>query len=50
MYVLLNSLVSYFKPKNIVETGVAAGVSSHAILTAVEDNKRGHLYSSSHLQ
>ena len=46
MYVLLNFLVSYFKPKNIVETGVAAGVSSHAILKAIEDNKIGHLYSS----
>ena len=46
MYVLLNFLVSYFKPKNIVETGVAAGVSSHAILKALEDNKIGHLFSS----
>jgi predicted O-methyltransferase YrrM len=46
MYVLLNFLVSFFKPKNIIETGVAAGVSSHAILKALENNKIGHLYSS----
>ena len=46
MYILLNFLVSFFKIKNIIETGVALGVSSHAILKALENNKIGHLYSS----
>lgn len=46
MYVLLNFLVSYYKPKNLLETGVALGVSSHAILQALINNNSGHLYSS----
>lgn len=46
MYVLLNFLVSYYKLKNLLETGVALGVSSHAMLQALKDNNSGHLYSS----
>ena len=33
------------KPKNIIETGVAYGISSAYILQALEDNKFGTLYS-----
>jgi predicted O-methyltransferase YrrM len=45
-YYLLHFLVRHFKPEIIVETGVAAGWSSQAILTAINENKSGHLYSS----
>lgn len=43
---LLYFLVRKFKPKNIVETGVAAGHSSLALLSAIQMNKAGRLYSS----
>lgn len=42
---LLYALVRKFCPTVVVETGVAAGVSSAYILQAMEDNKYGHLYS-----
>ncbi len=42
---LLYVLVRRFCPAVVVETGVAAGVSSAYILQAMEDNKHGHLYS-----
>lgn len=45
-YVLLHFLVRKFKPTIVVETGVAAGWSSLAILEALEKNGRGDLYSS----
>jgi hypothetical protein len=38
-------LTRYLKPKNIVETGVAHGVTSRFILTAIERNGHGHLFS-----
>lgn len=43
---LLYFLVRKFKPKNVVETGVAAGHSSLAFLSAIQMNKAGRLYSS----
>ena len=45
-YILLYFLIRKFKLLNIVETGVAAGWSSLAILKALEKNGNGHLYSS----
>ena len=45
-YSLLYFLVRKTRPKNVLETGVAAGWSSKAILLALEFNKAGHLYSS----
>ena len=39
-------LVRYRKPLVVIETGVAAGWTTHAILAAMERNGRGHLYSS----
>ncbi len=45
-YPLLYFLVSLKKPKVIIETGVAAGYSSYAILKAIERNGMGRLYSS----
>jgi len=44
-YQILYFLVRKLKPKIIVETGVASGVSSGFILQAIRDNKRGKLYS-----
>lgn len=43
---LLYWLVRLLKPKCVVETGVASGASSQAILKAMEMNERGHLFSS----
>ena len=43
---LLYFLVRKFKPNTIVETGVAAGHSSRAILHAIRYNKTGKLFSS----
>ena len=45
-----NNLVLYFlvkklKPKIVIETGVAAGVSSYFILKAMHENKKGKLIS-----
>tara|TARA_B100001248_G_C27363202_1_gene447608 strand:+ start:403 stop:1182 length:780 start_codon:yes stop_codon:yes gene_type:complete len=45
-YELLYFLTRYIRPKIIVETGVAAGFSSKAFLTAIHKNKEGKLYSS----
>lgn len=38
-------LVRLVQPNHMVETGVSAGVSSAYILSAMEDNNRGRLYS-----
>jgi len=43
---LLHFLTSYLRPSTVLETGVAAGFSSQAILAALEANEKGHLYSS----
>ena len=45
-YLLLYFLVRKFRPKIILETGVAAGWSTLAILKAINKNKLGKLYSS----
>jgi predicted O-methyltransferase YrrM len=45
-YYLLYFLTRYFKPKTIVETGVAAGWSSQSLLTALHKNGGGALFSS----
>lgn len=45
-YGLLYFLVRYYQPHNILETGVAAGHSSRAMLTAISANGFGHLWSS----
>lgn len=45
-YPLLYFLVRRTTPAVVVETGVAAGYSSRAILTALAKNGSGHLYSS----
>ena len=45
-YPLLYWIVRKIQPLVAVETGVAAGYSSNAILMALEANKAGHLYSS----
>ncbi len=42
---MLYTLVRMQKPENIIETGVASGRSSMAILSALKDNKKGRLYS-----
>ena len=46
MYPLITFLVRYLKPSIVVETGVAAGFSSYAVLTALDRNGNGRLYSS----
>lgn len=46
VYPFLHFLVRYMKPRNAVETGVAAGFSSYAFLDALEMNGSGTLYSS----
>tara|TARA_B110000967_G_C18854083_1_gene546162 strand:+ start:1085 stop:1870 length:786 start_codon:yes stop_codon:yes gene_type:complete len=43
---LVYFLMRYYKPKKIIETGVAAGTSSEAILQAINKNNKGYLYSS----
>lgn len=43
---LLYFLTRLLEPSVIVETGVAAGYSSFAFLTALRDNRHGQLYSS----
>ena len=45
-YFLLHFLVRKYQPDCVVETGVAAGWSSLAILKALEKNNKGSLYSS----
>ncbi|MCZ6595848.1 MAG: class I SAM-dependent methyltransferase [Bacteroidetes bacterium] len=46
IYPLLTFLVRHLKPKVVVETGVAAGFSSYAILESMNHNKSGELFSS----
>ena len=43
---LLYFLARSIRPAAVLETGVAAGYSSVALLTAIERNGAGHLYSS----
>jgi predicted O-methyltransferase YrrM len=43
---LVHFLVRYLKPRVVLETGVAAGWTSQAILSALEQNGEGTLYSS----
>ncbi|MSR78250.1 MAG: glycosyltransferase [Candidatus Omnitrophica bacterium] len=45
-YFLLYFLVRYLKPEVAVETGVGLGYSSYAILSALERNQKGSLWSS----
>ena len=45
-YILLYFVIRKFKLLNIVETGVAAGWTSLAILKALKKNDKGNLYSS----
>ena len=45
-YPLLYFIVRLCNPKVVVETGVASGFSTYAILDAMDKNKIGHLYSS----
>ena len=45
-YELLYFLVRYMNARTVVETGVAAGWSSQAILTGLQKNGDGHLHSS----
>jgi len=45
-YILLYFITRYTKPKNILETGVAAGFSSQSFLKAISANSNGTLYSS----
>lgn len=46
-YPLLYFMTRHLKPNTVIETGVAAGWSSQAILTALKENKNnGKLYSS----
>ncbi len=45
-YPLLYFLTRYLSPNNVLETGVAAGFSSYAILSALQKNGKGRLYSS----
>lgn len=45
-YPLLLFLTRFLKPQCVVETGVAAGFSSAAILQGLAENKAGHLFSS----
>jgi predicted O-methyltransferase YrrM len=45
-YPFLYFITRYLKPEIVVETGVAAGFSSHAFLSAIAANKAGSLYSS----
>lgn len=46
LYPLLYFLTRYLRPSTVVETGVAAGYSSRAFLTALDANGHGRLYSS----
>jgi predicted O-methyltransferase YrrM len=45
-YALLHFLVRLYKPEYLLETGVAAGHSSRAMLLAIKANGKGHLWSS----
>jgi predicted O-methyltransferase YrrM len=43
--VILYAILRFSKPDVVLETGVASGLSSSYILLAMEENKRGQLYS-----
>lgn len=45
-YPLLYFIIRLLKPSVVVETGVASGFSTYAILDALDKNQKGHLYSS----
>jgi hypothetical protein len=45
VHLLLYAFVRKYKPEIFVETGVSTGISSTFILAAMEENKKGHLYS-----
>ncbi|MFN3171112.1 MAG: class I SAM-dependent methyltransferase [Hyphomicrobiales bacterium] len=45
-YAMLYFLVRHFRPDAVLETGVAAGHSSRAVLTAMKCNDHGALFSS----
>jgi predicted O-methyltransferase YrrM len=45
-FLLVYFLVRHLRPEVVLETGVAAGYTSQAILAAMERNGRGRLYSS----
>jgi predicted O-methyltransferase YrrM len=45
-YSMLYFLIRKHQPEYVVETGVSLGCSSHAILTAMEENGKGELHSS----
>ncbi|MGD1929082.1 MAG: class I SAM-dependent methyltransferase [Leptolyngbyaceae cyanobacterium] len=45
-YPILYFITRYLQPTTIVETGVAAGFSSYALLSAIDVNRKGSLYSS----
>lgn len=45
-YPLLHFLTIYLAPDVIIETGVAAGFSSYAVLKAIDESGKGVLYSS----
>lgn len=46
VFPFLYFITRYTQPDCIVETGVAAGFSSYALLSAIRDNGKGKLYSS----
>ena len=46
LYSILYFVTRYYQPLTIVETGVAAGFSSQALLSAIDINMRGALFSS----
>jgi cephalosporin hydroxylase len=43
--IILYTVTRKFKPEIVIETGVGPGASSAFILKALEDNKKGKLYS-----
>lgn len=45
-YPFLYFITRYLKPDTVIETGVAAGFSSYAFLSAISANQKGTLYSS----
>jgi predicted O-methyltransferase YrrM len=45
-YAMLFFLARLLRPSIVIETGVAAGFSSHALLTALQQNGHGDLFSS----
>lgn len=45
MGMILYTIIRLLKPENVLETGVASGISSAYILTALKDNQKGKLIS-----